>query len=222
MLSIPSNLVIPRCISKVFDFKLKYSDENNLIINTDIKVFVKGMSSRKQSISYYEKYRSVSPDKAKQDMFLGKKAEFFTALELWRDYGFPWLNPDLKIYPSGMKGWEADLPYHKKDPRFPDAHVKGCDHGTYDFCHDFSWTFQYSNNDGFYGHDAIFQNPGRHDLISFVFIDDPQSKEATIKSIVPWQSIKKYLKDPIKQSLIGQKKCIYYKDLRHNKEIING
>ena len=212
----------PKCISRVSDLKIEYSDENNYIINTKIEMFVKELNDKKQSIYYYEIYRNVSPSKAANDMFLGKKSEFFTTLGLWKDYGFPWLNPDLRIYSPEDKGWNADLPYHETYPEFPNVHVKGCDYQTCNFCHDFSWTFQYSNNTGFGGRDTIFNKVGGSDLVSFVFIDWAQEKDATIKLILPWHSIKKYLKDPIKQRLKGQKKCIYYQDLLNNKEIING
>jgi len=203
----------PISITEISDSKLEFPKEYNIKLNIAIKMFVQKLTDKGQSIEYYEKKRNAPLNKVENDMFLGKKTEFFAAFDLFKNYGFPWLKPDLTIYLPGKKGWDADLPYHKLDSQLPDVHVKGCSRETCNFCNDYSWTFQYKNNNNLFGRDKIFLTPNNYDLVSLVFMETIQENKAVIKAILPLPILKKYLKPPIKQNIRDMKKCIYYNDL---------
>jgi len=183
------------------------TEEQNIIINKDIAAFVKKLDERDQSASYYRKRRNAQVNKVLEDIFLGKKAEYLVAIGMHKEYGFPLIEPDMEIYNGWSKGWEKDLPY---------VHVKSCSLKTYNYCNDYSWTFQYSNKNGLFGRDNIF-NSSEFDLVAFVFMEKPQDNSGVIKAILPWRFIKRHLKDPKKESLIGVKKCVYYNDLVKDK-----
>lgn len=194
----------------IADIKIELSDKDNIEINSKIAKFVEEMGKGKQSTSYYTQHRNVKADKAAEDIFLGKKAEFFVCLALTKHYNIPYIEPDLEIRKGNKKGWGADIPLEKYN--FPDMHVKSCSKKTYKYCTDFSWTFQYSNNSTKGGKDKLFKDE-KDDLISLVYIDFPQSNIGIIKAIMKWSEVQKYLKDPLKPTLIGLKKCLYYKDI---------
>lgn len=204
-------------INRITDLRVTLTEQQNINLNKDIETFVEKMTEKDQSVLYYKEKRNTNTKKAAEDIFLGKKSEFLTLLGLHKIYGFPLVKPDMEIRVGCNKGWEKDLAFRKKDATFPNVHVKSCSRGTYNYCNDYSWTFQYSNNDGNFGRDDIF-NDANPDLVALVFLETPQSKEGIIKAILPWVIIRQYLKDPKKKSLIGLKKCLYYKDLLLDKE----
>lgn len=188
------------------------SPTENEKINAKIQRFVDDLSSKKQSASYYSKNRNTSAEKALNDIFLGKKAEYITAIGLNKFHSLEYIEPDLQIRTGKNKGWAVDLPYNLYDKYIPNMHVKSCNAKTFKFCNDFSWTFQLSNKSGKNGKDSIFTDGG-NDLISLVYLDDHLSNKGYIKAILPWNTIYPKLRDPIKPTLIGLKKCLYYKDL---------
>ncbi len=200
-------------LAEVRDIQVSLGLKQNELINKKIDQFVNEMLNEKQSASYYTLNRNAgSIHKVAEDIFLGKKAEVFTMYGLHREYDFPSLKIDIEVRHGKEKGWRADLPFSEVDPSFPNVHVKGCNVQTYRYCKDFSWTFQYNNRDGNGGRDDLFK--GRDDdLIAFVFMEYPREMKAVIKAVLPWNTIKKHLKDPKKDSLVGLKKCVYYKDL---------
>ena len=204
-------------IRSVTDLKVSFPEGVNNAINKEIEEHVEKMQESK---AFYAKKRNTSPEKAQEDMFLGKKAEFFAVQALVGEYKFPLVKPDLNIYTRAQKGWSPDLPFNKANKDYPDAHVKSCSGKTYDMCNDYSWTWNFKNNDNDYGKDDLFKNFKSHDLIVLVFIDKPQNNEAVIKAILPWRIASTYLADPIKFKLLGLKKCLYCKTLVANKENI--
>lgn len=193
------------------DIIVELSDKENKEINDKIDNFVKSMNEKKQSTSYYAQYRNVKAEKAAEDIFLGKKAEFFVCIALNKHYNIPYIEPDLEIRKGNKKGWDADIPLSQHS-KYPDMHVKSCSKKTFRYCKDFSWTFQYSNNNNKSGKDKLFKDE-KDDLVSLVYVDVPDSNIGTIKGILLWSIAQKSLKDPLKPTLIGLKKCLYYKDL---------
>jgi len=194
----------------VSDIVIELSDKENSVINKKIEKFVEEMGSKKQSTTYYTQNRNVKAEKAAEDIFLGKKAEFFVCIALNKHFNIPLIEPDLEIRKGKKKGWGADIPLVQYGHR--DMHVKSCSAKTYKYCKDYSWTFQYSNNNGVGGKDKLLKQES-NDLISLVYIIQPNSNIGTIKAILDWEMAKKYLKDPLKPTLIGLKKCLYYEDL---------
>lgn len=170
-----------------------------------------------ESTQYYKQKRNADAGKINKDIFLGKKAEYIALFGLVKQYKFPFILPDLDIRSGKNKGWDDDLPFNKKDKTFPNVTVKSCNKATLNYCDDFSWTFQYCNNDGVGGKDKMFSNYSES-LVAFVFMENPLSANGVIKAILPFTSIVHYFKPPLNPKLIGLKKCIYYKDLLLNKD----
>lgn len=190
------------------NLKVDISEETNNEINRKIQVFVDAMSEKKQSVDYYIKNRSVKAEKAIEDIFLGKKAEYFVSIGLFREFKIPYTEPDLSIRKGKKKGWDADLTIPGVN-----VHVKACSDKTVKYCKDFSWTFQYSNKSGKNGKDKIFEDD--KDVVALVYLPNPLSNIAEIKVISYWRDLSEHLKDPLKPTLIGMKKCLYYKDLEN-------
>lgn len=190
------------------NLKIELSDKTNNEINKKIQIFVDAMSEKKQSVDYYTKNRSVKAEKAIEDIFLGKKAEYFVSIGLEQEFKIPYCEPDLSVRKGRKKGWDADLVL--KDSNI---HVKACSDKTVKYCKDYSWTFQYSNKSGKNGKDKIFDDD--KDIVALVYLPNHLSNYGEIKVISYWKDISKYLKDPLKPTLIGMKKCLYYKDLEN-------
>jgi hypothetical protein len=207
-------------ILSIADISVEIPEEINSKINAKIEIFGKQMKNKGQSIDFYASNRNTNKEAATLNTLLGKKAEFIAMCGFKKEFGFPVLLPDLKIRQGWQKGWDKDLPYSKIESKLPDFHVKSCDSWSYSFCDDYSWTFQYNNSNGFFGRDSIFSESSAADLVAMVYIDHWQSRFGVIKVILPWSIVCQYLKDPIKKSHVGKKKCLYYKDLLANKEKI--
>jgi len=209
----PEKFYNPRLICEVKDVLIELTEEQNSQVNAKIQTFVAALNNSGQSHKYYEENRNTLALKAAEDNFIGKKAEVFVRWHLINERKFPHISIDFEIRSGCSKGWTIDLPFAKKDERFPNIHVKSCQGWILQYAKDFSWTFQLSNNSGRGGRDSIFDGPD-DDLVAFVFLENHLSSTATIKAILPWGIIKNHLKDPVKESLVGLKKCIYLKDLQ--------
>lgn len=181
---------------------IKLDQDESIIAKAYIDQFTEAMCESGQSVDHYVKTRMASSGKATKDIRLGKMAEFIVAKAM-HYISFPKIEPDFTVFTK--KSWDADLSYSKFG--FPDVHVKACSKWTFDYCKDYSWTFQYSR-----GRDTLF-NDKTNDLIALVYLDNCESTEGEIKAILPWREIKDRLKDPIKKEFVGIKKCLYYKDL---------
>jgi hypothetical protein len=198
---------------KFFNYEVKLTKEQDEVINRKINKFLSKMSFEEQSVSYYKNKRNAENiNIIKEDIFLGKKAEYIVAIGLHKKYGIPFVEPDIKIREGKYKGWEEDLRIENVN-----IHVKSCNSHTYKYCKDYSWTFQYNNNNGKDGRDKIF-NKKEDSLCCFVFLENKDSDTGIIKAMLPWSFVVNKLKDPKKKSLVGIKKCIYYRDIRPEKE----
>lgn len=190
------------------------------------KGFVKKLCGKNQSVNYYVSKRNATANKAEEDIFVSKKTEYLTLVALCKLFGFPKIELDLEIRHGTFKGWAHDLPFNAADPSYPNVHVKACTDMTYSYCQDYSWTFQYSNNNHIGGKDHIFSS-GANDLVVLIHLPQPASHIATIKAILPTSIVLdreeneyKYLKDPVKHNLRGLKKCLYYRDLININQIV--
>lgn len=179
----------------------------NQEINEKIDIFTSHMSAKNQSSQYYSKNRNTTVSKSITDIKVGKKAEYFAMYGMHQQYGMPILDIDTEIRKGRNKGWVPDLQYSDYS-----IHVKACSNTTYKYCKDYSWTFQLSNKNGFGGKDPILTSVD-NSFTCLVFLPNYDSNIGIIKAILPTSILGQYLKDPIKRSLIGIKKCIYYKDL---------
>lgn len=206
----PNNMIL-----YVGDIPLRLNGAVNDRVNEQINDFVAAMSGRDQSAGYYTDRRRAPASKVADDIAVGKKAEFFALLALYRHYGFPSVPVDLEIRRGKKKGWATDLPFASVDARFPNAHVKACSDKTISFCGDFSWTFQIGDARGTSGIDDIFMR-GNDDILVLVYLADAVTPEAVVKAIIPWDTAQLHLADPRKASLVGLKKCLYYADLKAN------
>lgn len=197
---------------EIKDIQISLVDAENFDVNRGIDNFCSEMAKKNQSIQYYSEKRNVQSVKAREDQFLAKKGEYLAAVCMKTVYGYPWIAPDFLVREGKEKGWDVDLPYHTVDSGLSSIHVKSCSHKTFNYCNDYSWTFQYSNNDGRGGCDKIFSSTSK-ELVIFMSIETPESSTGVVKAILPWKIVKEYLRDPLSPTLKGLKKCLYYKDL---------
>jgi len=199
--------------NKICNREVIFENKINDIVNNKIAKFVQDMKKTSQSVRYYTDYRHADYDRACRNIALGKKAEYFVSYCLHKYYDFPKIFPDVKTYYRNKKKWDADLLFSRQCSCFPDIHVKSCSKKTYEYCKDYSWTFQYRNKDGKYGRDRIFIENDQA-LVALVYIKDEFVVSGTIKAIVPWKYIESVLKDPLNKKFQGLKKCIDFKDLK--------
>lgn len=207
-------------ICEVIDRQISLSPEWAAKIDELLyKGFVKKLCGKNQSVNYYVSQRNALAKKAEEDIFVSKKTEYLTMVALCKLFGFPKIKLDLEIRHGNNKGWAHDLPFNFVDANYPNVHVKACTDSTYKYCNDYSWTFQYGNNNHVGGKDHIFKSGG-NDLVVLIHLSQPASRAATIKAILPTNLVLqqdengyKYLKDPLKYNLRGLKKCLYYRDL---------
>lgn len=199
-------------IKLVSDLIVSFSPTQARVTEERLENFVQGMSGQGQSAAYYNEKRGTTVSKASLDIYLGKKAECLTAIALSEHFGFPSVPVDFGIRYGKNKGWEPDLAYNKIDASLPNVHVKSCSRKTFEYCDDFSWTFQWSDKDGHGGKDKLFKE-NNQDLVVLVFLESHLSNKATIKAVLPLDVVKEHLKEPVKESLRAIKRCVYYKDL---------
>ena len=189
--------------------------ENNAI-NKILEEYGEGMEA---SHKFWAKQRNAS--KPKDDSMTGKKGEFIVAKYIKDTYGFE-IAPDIQIYTSKKKNWDADLPYKTVGFDFPDVHVKTCSQKTLDYAKTESWTFQMSNGNGFFGTDKLLaSNDHDADLIALVLAPTSDSPNAIIHHMLPWKSAKTLLRDPLSPRLKNIKVCLYTKDLEASRKVKN-
>lgn len=188
----------------VKDEHVYFGGFENQVIDYESNEFVEKMF---ESANYYKMMRNVRAERAKLDMFVGKKAEFLVARFLHEKFSLPLISPDMEIRKGRAKKWVCDLIYEGVN-----VHVKCCTASTVKWVQDFSWTFQWSNNTGKNGKDDIFDEMN-DDYLALVYIENERVATGTVKGLVKIKDIKPLLKDPKKTTLIGVKKCLYYKDL---------
>ena len=182
---------------RVMDEEVRLCDDQNLLINRHIDAFTKAMT---HSSSYYRRFRNAK--NAIDNIRTGKKAEFFASQFLSQYLEEPFIGPDLEVHSSQHKSWSVDLPY----VRLP-AHVKSTTRRD-----DMSWVFQWANNKGSGGQDALFRKYG-DDAIILVYLENAEEPVGWIKGVVDVQAAIPLMRDPRMEYLVGLKKCLYLSDL---------
>jgi len=130
--------------------------------------------------------RQTNKFKIFSDILLGKVCEFVVSYEL-----DGCSEPDLRIYPSKKKSFDADLV-----AKGFNIHVKSCLESS---SFETSWLFQ--------PEDDLTINPSSKDLLALCVIND--NYEVKFDIVKAKDMVGKY-KDPLKKEL--NKKVIYYKD----------
>ena len=196
--------------------EIELTDKENKRINAILEEYGEGMEG---SHKFWAKQRNAS--KPKEDSMVGKKGEFIVAKYVLEEYGHE-IAPDVQIYSSKKKNWDADLPYNTIGKNFPDVHVKTCSQKTLDYAKQASWTFQMSNGNGFYGTDKLLSsNDYDKDLIALVFVPTWDSPNAKIEHFLSWKDAKKFLRNPLSPRLKNIKTCLYNNDLNASRKVKN-
>jgi len=196
--------------------EVKLTPKENKKMNDIIETYGDGMEA---SHKFWAKQRNAS--KPKDDSMTGKKGEFIVAKYIKETFGKE-VAPDVQIYSSKKKNWDADLPYKTLGLDFPDVHVKTCSQKTLDYAKTESWTFQMGNGNGFFGTDKLLSsNDYDNDLLALVFVPTWDSPNAIIHHLTTWKLIKPMLRDPLSPRLKGIKVCLYTKDLESSRKVKN-
>jgi hypothetical protein len=202
------------------------SDENKVTLPADInkEIAEKYAPERMKNASFYVSNRGGSPPTL-FDCWYYKCAEFATAYFLHEKYDLPLVQPDIKIYKSSEKNWNADLSFkdvtflgrHFDELRF---HNKSVTRKIVARGFPESFMFQFSNKNTKGGHDKLLDNGNDNDYCVFVYVPHDTIStgvaEFYIRGIMPWTFIKEnnLLENPKKQELIGVKVCVYTESIR--------
>lgn len=191
----------------ILNLPVCFSFDDNNFFNEKVHSFVDKLSTKQQSVGYYViKRKAVNEQRVRDNIFLGKKAELFVLEGMKQFFNLPYGKIDFAIRQGKEKGWQCDLVY----PNY-NIHVKCCDQRTFDYCQDYSWTFQLSAQ---YGTDELFKTTNNKDeYVVLVFVKEQIAEQAVIKAIMPIKKIIPLLRDPKKKELKNVKKCIYWKDI---------
>lgn len=206
----------------IHETKIMIPDMFHDKIEKIISNFNEKIQEKRQSIKYYSNFRNTTENKAGDDITYGKYGEILAYYWL-KQNGFPKVKPDFTVFTGKDKSWDADLPFKNKDPLYPNCHVKTCTDYTKQLVGAmggyYSWTFQFSNNDGIGGKDNLFSGQMDDDIVVLVYLDRKNKFEGDIIASSPWTNLKPLLKDPIKKDKRGCKKCIYFSSLqKHENE----
>lgn len=174
--------------------KIKFTHDENELINFQIQCFLDGMKSKNQSVDFYEKKRGAPRTRAEINILMGKKAEFFVAKAL----GISFDRIDLEIRNGRGKGWKVDLE--------PNIHVKSCDNYTVSIAKDKSWIWE--NIDPMRLSDEY-----DHDLVALVYAENWYDSIGNIMAMYEWGEIKECLRLTKARKFWSSKKCIYYNDI---------
>jgi len=135
-------------------------------------------------IDYYTKTRNQdNPEAIKHQIEIGKRAEF-AVWEILKDK-ITISKPDLTIYAPSEKSHGADLGKN--------IHIKSCDYSK-----DPSWVYQAT---------CWYKYKGKH---YFAMVE---GKEVCILYAIKGENLQGLYDDPYKPELIGDKTCIYHRDL---------
>lgn len=132
----------------------------------------------------------------------GKLAEWGVALHCM-DKAKNITDPDMKIYKAAGKSFDADLQLDGEDLHVKSQSVDSAQRfGT-------SWMFQYGGH-GFGHTDPLLKK--QNGSVAFCVVDFEQ-KSVTIHGICNFDTLRKRLREPVKESLKKTKRCIYLEDL---------
>ena len=177
---------------KLDNAKYSFSEEEiKLVKDFSIKI----------NTTYYSNRNQFDNDKRTTDQIVGKLAEI-AIFNLLKDKVKSITYPDFTIYSNDRKSWLSDLKagkinIHSKAQSLEQSKIFGL-----------SWIFQINDK-------HIFSQFTDNDYVIFVVIDLVKY-DAEIKSIAQVSSLhdEKLFKDPKIKSLVGNKKAIYFDDLK--------
>jgi len=203
--------------SSIVDQHISFTDKQNTKINNSVIDFTEKLLEKNQSGSYYTEKRNANSDRLFDNIAIGKKAEFFAAYYLYKVFEYPMIPIDIDIRDGMSKQWICDLPYSEYDKDLRNTHVKVCDKKTIEYVGDYSWTFQWSNNQkNTGGKDELFKKENQNDLIILLYMENFQTNQAVIKFFGSFNQIVDLLKDPLSKKLFGLKKCLYFDDIKEH------
>jgi len=132
----------------------------------------------------------------------GKLAEWGVTL-YFTDMPCTISNPDMEIYQAAGKSFDADLKLDGEDLHVKSQSVDSAKRfGT-------SWMFQYGGNG--YGHtDPLLKKENGY--VAFCVVDFDK-KTVVLHGICNFDTLRKRLREPVKESLKNTKRCIYLEDL---------
>lgn len=211
----------------------KNTEENKITLPSDInkEIAEKYAPERQKNASFYAKRRGGFPPSL-FDCWYYKCAEFASARFLHEKFDLPLIEPDIKIYSSSEKNWNADLSFkdvtfmgrHFDELRFHNKSVsrkiiaKGIPE---------SFMFQFANKNTRGGHDDIFDKGNENDYCVFVYVPHEDvvtgNAEFYIRGILPWNFIKEndLLENPKNKGLVGVKLCVYTESIRRFLKPVN-
>ena len=132
----------------------------------------------------------------------GKIAEWGVALH-FIDQQRSISDPDMKVYEAAGKSFDADLQLDGKDLHVKSQSVDSAKRfGT-------SWMFQYGGR-GFGHTDPLLKK--ENGLVAFCVVDF-DNKKVIIHGLCNFDTLRKRLREPVKESLKQTKRCIYLEDL---------
>jgi hypothetical protein len=204
----------------------KNGDENKVTLPADInkEIAEKYAPERQKNASFYASKRGGYPPSI-FDCWYYKCAEFAAARFLHEKYELPLVEPDIKIYKSSEKNWNADLSYqdvtflgkHHDQLRF---HNKSATRKIVAKGYPESFMFQFANKNLVGGHDEILDKGNDDDYCVFVYVPyevvTSGNVDFYVRGVIPWTFIKEnnLLENPKKQTLIGVKLCVYTETVR--------
>lgn len=210
-----------------FLFFPKNSEENKITIPADInkEVTEKYAPERQKNALFYAKRRGGAPPTL-FDSWYYKCAEFASAYYLHQRHQLPLISPDIKIYKSSEKNWDADLSY--ENVKFLDQHFdnlrfhnKSVTRKIISKGYPESFMFQLANkNSTKGGRDQLLDKGDKNDYCIFVHVPYdtivPGRIDFYIRGVFPWNFIREneLLENPQKQSLIGGKLCVYTESIK--------
>jgi hypothetical protein len=152
------------------------------------------ISSVESSKDHYASRNQFDLDKIKNDIYLGKVAEYAVYNHYYQNFG-KISKPDLKIYRGKDKSYDADLKTKKSL-----VHVKSF-FGKSNY--DPSWVFQKN--------DPLVHSPEENDVIILCIIDETGKGKGYVGDA---RVLKEYYK-PLRKASLSSKTAIYLKDLMH-------
>ena len=142
-------------------------------------------------------------EKMMMDNIVGKIGEWAVCFQCWKE-GYNCSEPDMEIYTSSGKSFDADLILEGQDMHVKSQSVESAErYGT-------SWTFQKGGRG--YGHtDPIISEGGGYGIFTVV---DIRNKCVDIYGPLTTEEVRDKLRDPKLERLKATKTCLYLEDFK--------
>jgi hypothetical protein len=171
-----------------------------LTYNIDIEDYLRCVKfahdSIRTNLDEYSKRNQNKVHKILNDIIVGKLGEFAVYKHLKTTTNKPITKPDLLIYTADKKSFDADLMFNDLN-----IHVKS-QSSEQSQKYGISWSFHPT--------DTLITKPNKNDVIFFCLVDDLSVHIMMYNRAVFFINL---YKDPIKDTLKGKKKVLYFDDL---------